>query len=108
MNQERPIILLDEPQPVEPSRGMRICGHCMRRSLKLKETESHDIVADRGTIGATRTWLCTTNGCEAKTLFLDLCVGDTAKGTVRGRGTVTGTPSGIRVEDLGDRIVVKA
>lgn len=101
------MILLDEPLPVVPSRGMRRCDVCHMRSMRLRETESHDVETERGAIGATRIWLCTTNGCGNRVVFYDTCGGKTTKGTVRSMADHYGEPSPVAVETAPDRIVLK-
>lgn len=101
------MILLDEPTHLEPSRGMRICSRCHSRSLRLVETESHNIPAARGEIAATRTYTCTANGCGVTFRFLDVCEGEVSKRSVRSSPDHYGEPSNVAVETDEKGILLK-
>lgn len=96
-----------EIEPTNERRGMRGCPTCNRRALKLVETESHDVPADRGEIMVTRTFRCTTNGCHTTKRTLEVCAGDVTKKSVRPSAEHYGEPSEVAVETAPDRIVLK-
>jgi hypothetical protein len=101
------VITFDETEPLEPPRGLRGCPRCHRFSLIRKETEHHHVFAQRGAVAATRTFVCTTVGCDTVIRFLDVSVGEASKGSVRSYGAHYGEPSAVAVETDAQRIVLK-
>lgn len=100
-----------ELEPPNERRGMRVCTNCNRRSLKLLETETHDVPAERGNVMVTRTFTCTTNGCGTTKRTLEVCAGDVAKRSTRGPGNDGGPGRGgastVEVETEHGRITLK-